>query len=190
MPALVPHDRDAMHASAKAWLRSHPNTPASDVHRIRRLVEPGARHAYSVLTMVASKARLGTMGGATPEPCCLCGEWTHAYCESCRLDDGAPFPLCTTCDGAKSVCPQCLAADRTWEVGQAEHAARLHGRDTVLEVNGYHNEIGEYIECRPPLQIDVEDLTHLAGPGGDGLIYAQEIFARVQAAMDARQGAQ
>ena len=99
MPALVPHDRDTMHASAKTWLRGHPNTMASEVHRIRRLVEPGARNAYSVLTMVAAKSRLGTLGGAVPEPCCLCGEGTHAYCESCRLEDGAPFPVCTTCDG-------------------------------------------------------------------------------------------
>ena len=105
MPALVPHDRDAMHAAAKTWLRGHPSTQASSVDRIRRLVEPGARHAYSVLTMVAARSRLGTLGGAIPEPCCLCGEWTHAYCESCRLDDGAPFPVCTTCDGAKAVCP-------------------------------------------------------------------------------------
>ena len=78
------------------------------------------------------------------------------------------------------------------EHGKLAKQNTLHvcmGVTQCLKVNGYHNEIGEYIECRPPLQIDVEDLTHLAGPGGDGLIYAQEIFARVQAAMDARQGA-
>ena len=58
-----------------------------------------------------------------------------------------------------------------------------------MEVNGYHNEFGDYVECRPPLHIDIEDLAHLAGPGGDGLIYAQEIFTRVQAAVEARDGA-
>ena len=103
----------------------------------RRVVEADARDAFAVLTMVAMKARLGVLGGCTPEPCTRCGEWTHAYCEACVLDLGPPKAMCTTCDAAHLVCPACQGQGRSWELGRAEHEARL-GRQDVLEVNGYH----------------------------------------------------
>ena len=181
MPALAPRDHEAMSTAARRWLRAHPGVPASRIDRIRRLVEPDACHAFSVLTMVAMRARLGVLAGCSPEPCTRCGEWTHSYCEACNLDLGPPKPICTTCDAAKVVCPACQGQGRSWEIGRAEHERRL-GREDILEVNGFHDATGAYVECRPPLQIDVHDLE----PGMDGIIYTQELMDRIQAAVDAR----
>ena len=182
MPALQPHDHAAMSAGARRWLREHPGIPAGRIDRIRRLVEPDACHAFSVLTMVAMKARLGSLGGCIPEPCNRCGEWTHAYCESCVLQAGPPKPICTTCDEARVVCAVCQGQGRSWEVGRAEHEERIGARRDLLEVNGYHDESGEYTQCDPPLQIDIHDLD----PGMDGIIYTQELMSRIQAAVEAR----
>ena len=181
MPALCPRDHEAMVAGARRWLRAHPGVPAGQIQRLRRLTEPDACHAFSILTMVAMKARLGSLGGCTPEPCTRCGEWTHAYCEACILDQGPPKAVCTSCDEAKVVCPTCQGQGRDWEMGRADHNARI-GIQDILEVNGYHTEAGDYVECRPPLQIDIQDLD----PGMDGIIYTQELMSRIQAAVDAR----
>ena len=183
MPALAPRDHEAMTAGARRWLQQHPGVPAGKIDRLRRLVEPDARSAFSALTMVAMRARLGVLGGCVPEPCNRCGEWTHAYCEACNLDLGPPRAMCTTCDAARLVCHVCQGQGRSWELGRAEHEARL-GRQDVLEVNGFHDEMGVYVECRPPLQIDIHDLE----PGMDGIIYTQELMDRIQFAVDARNG--
>ena len=182
MPALVPHDHEAMKDGARRWLKVHTDMPADDIDRLRRLTEEDAKHAFSMLTMVAMRSRLGSMGGAIPEPCVRCGYWTHGYCESCQLDLGPPRAICSTCDGARLVCPQCLSAGRHWEVGRKEHDARFPPHENVMEVNGFHDENGTYTECNPPLLIDVHDLQ----PEVDSLFYAQELMARIQNAVNAR----
>ena len=52
-----------MSAGARRWLLQHPSVPAGKIDRLRRLVEPDARDAFAVLTMVAMRARLGVLGG-------------------------------------------------------------------------------------------------------------------------------
>ena len=125
MPALVPQDRKVMSAAANDWPRQHPETQAVNLDRLRQLIEPGARHSYSILTMKSSRARSEAQGKATPEPCIRCGEWTHAYCESCIVDLGPPYPICSRCDEARLVCPICLANGRSWEGGRS-------GKDSVF----------------------------------------------------------
>ncbi len=182
MPALAPHDSSAMAVAAAEWLRRNPSVLVLQMDRPRRMADAGARATYSHLTKKVMQQRLGTLAGAVPEPCCHCGEWSHCFCEACNHEDGPPRAVCTTCDGARLVCTECMAKHRTWESANAERAARLGDLEHLMQVNGYNTEDGEYVTFDPPVMIDTRDLP----PGDDGMLSMELVWERIQQAADAR----
>ena len=51
------------------------------------------------------------------QPCELCGQWTHSWCEACSL---RPFnAVCALCDADHLVCRPCQRLRRSWEAARA-----------------------------------------------------------------------
>ena len=98
------------------------------------------------------------------QPCELCGQWAHSWCEACSL---RPFnAVCTLRDADPVVCRPCQRLGRPWE---AARAANTTPPDCV-ELSGYHDQTGRFVHVDPPLRIPPTDGWHPQRPpvGPDG----------------------
>ena len=129
MSALRPVVWSDWVALAKQHLRDHPRVDHRGVSVAARRGSAGARATYALLT--ASQHAAGRALGAAP--CQLCSEWTHSWCESC---DPPAWAICTECDAARLVCPECEAKGETWESGHSRQCNEEHHRGHRLHPGG------------------------------------------------------
>ena len=101
--ALAAYDWLVWKDRAASFLRAHPREVALQLTWGQRLVVPGAREAYAVVTY--EREAMGRSLGAAP--CNLCGCWTHSWCEACKTR--LPTAICSTCDAAKLLCQSCTS---------------------------------------------------------------------------------
>ena len=147
--ALANVDWAVWRQEAAEFLRAHPAVRVRDLTRDERLLLPGAREAWALLTHQAA-AHCRRYGG---QPCSLCGEWTCAFCEGCQRP-ALPQAVCTECDRVHLLCRPCIAAGKVYsEVARDEGEA-----EGFLEVTGYHDEAGTFITLDPPLRFPTENL--------------------------------
>ena len=103
------------------------------------------------------------------QPCKLCGQWTHSWCEACSL---RPFnAVCTLCDADHLVCRPCQRLGRSWEAARAANTT-----PPDVELSGYRDQTGRFVQVDPPLRIP------LAHVSTDGAIDAAQL-AQMAAAM-------
>ena len=150
MPAVVAADWRVVKQKWVAWKLSNPNCDPLDMPRGRRLWDRDAWAAYAW----ASRAPSGPMR-SLQQPCVACGSPTTGFCEACPTS-GDPYPLCQDCDRDKLVCVACMMAGRTFQSGQAAHAATSAGEQ--MEVNGITLEDGEFLRFREPLVIPAAEI--------------------------------
>ena len=145
-------DWDALKASAKEWVAACQGEVRAPT-LTECLADQRARafHAIRQRSQRRSDLQLGA------QPCEACGEITHSWCETCT---SRPWgPVCTVCDGAHRVCLVCRDLGLVWE------APREPSSD-VVEVFGYHNEEGHFVELEEPLRIpraqfDIIEASHI-----------------------------
>ncbi len=132
-------DWDELKTAARAWV-----TQCRGVVRVPTLeerLEQGAARAFWAIGQRASH-REGLRLGA--QPCERCGEITHSWCETCVIRPWGA--VCTVCDGAHRVCGICQDQGRVWEAVRGASAE-------VVEVFGYHNADGVFIELEEAMRI-------------------------------------
>ena len=113
MTALRQVAWEAWVAEAKVWLRLHPREDHRGVPREERQRSFPKRAAFALVT--AAENLPGRDLGA--QPCELCGQWTHSWCEACSL---RPFnAVCTQCDADHLICRPCQRLGRSWEAARA-----------------------------------------------------------------------
>ena len=165
MTALRPVAWEAWVAEAKVWLRLHPREDHRRVPREERQRSFPKRAAFALVT--AAENLPGRDLGA--QPCELCGQWTHSWCEACSL---RPFnAVCTLCDADHLVCRPCQRLGRSWE---AARAANTTPPDCV-ELSGYHDQTGRFVQADPPLRIPLADAST------DGTLDAAQLAQMVAA---------
>ena len=123
------------------------------VCRLQSGVSLCARAAFWVATAPASGS------GPSPEGCQSCGVATHGWCEGCysRVGYGGAFSaVCRDCDQQHIVCPDCVEAGVSWDIGHQRYEDQ-HGPedDQTLEVT--------IDEDRPPIRINIAELAASAG---------------------------
>ena len=147
MSALRPVVWSDWVALAKQHLRDHPRVDHRGVSVAARRGSAGARATYALLT--ASQHAAGRALGAAP--CQLCGEWTHSWCESC---DPPAWAICTECDAARLVCPECEAKGETWESGHS----RQCNEEGIIEVTGFTQGDGTFVRLQTPLKVPIAEV--------------------------------
>ena len=77
------------------------------------------------------------------QPCELCGQWTHSWCEACSL---RPFnAVCTQCDADHLICRPCQRLGRSWEAARAANTTP----PDCIELSGYHDQTGRFVQVEP-----------------------------------------
>ena len=148
MTALRPVACEAWVAEAKVWLRLRPHRGVPRAERHRSFPK---RAAFALVTAAENLPGTGRELGA--QPCELCGQWTHSWCEACTL---RPFnAVCTLCDADHLVCRPCQRLGRSWE---AAHAANTTPPDCI-ELSGYRDQAGRFVQVEPPLRIPLADVS-------------------------------
>ena len=122
MTALRPVAWEAWVAEGKVWLRLHPRGDQSGVPREERQRSFPKRAAFALVT--AAENLPGRDLGA--QPCELCGQWTHSWCEACSLRPFNAFLRPVRC---RSPCLSTMPA--SWAVmgsgpRREYHTARFH----------------------------------------------------------------
>ena len=92
--ALQPVEWGLWKQRAREFVELHPTVRGVDLTRGERLVTPGARETFAVVTH-RREAQVRALGG---QPCCRCGCWTACWCEGCSVQP--PVALCTERDKA------------------------------------------------------------------------------------------
>lgn len=148
MPALAPVDMVPLRELARTWIHHNPLASIQDLARARRIYDKGARAAFVVKAYQAKPA-------ARSEPCCLCGTYTFAYCETCPLysESCPPAPLCSECDEDKMVCQTCKSDHASWEQERLKHTAQ--GGEETIEIAGVTLDNGVFERFKAPLKIPV-----------------------------------
>lgn len=148
MPALAPVGMVPLRELARTWIQQNPLASIQDLARARRIYDKGARAAFVVKAYQAKPA-------AGSEPCCLCGTYTFAYCETCPLysESCPPAPLCSECDEDKMVCQTCKADHASWEQERMKHTAK--GGEETIEIAGVTLDNGVFERFKAPLKIPV-----------------------------------
>ena len=165
MTALRPVAWEAWVAEAKVWLRLHPREDHRGVPRDERQRSFPKRAAFALVT--AAENLPGRDLGA--QPCELCGQWTHSWCEACSLRPCNA--VCTQCDADHLICRPCQRLGRSWE---AARAANTMPPDCI-ELSGYHDQTGRFVQVDPPLRIPLADVSP------DGTLDAAQLAQMVAA---------
>eukprot|EP00435_Cladocopium_sp_Y103_P052832 s71_g16.t1 len=120
-------------------LSEHPGVVVTSLTRSERIVVPGAKEAFAVVTFKEAKG-VGEHGG---QPCVHCGEWTGCFCEGCP---DIPAAISTRCDQERLLCHTCVRAGRLY--------ADVARQDTAgfLEVTGFNDEHGNFARFEEPLR--------------------------------------
>ena len=119
--------------------------------------------------MSASGIRANSHTGSRAQPCELCGQWTHSWCEACSL---RPFnAVCTQCDADHLICRPCQRLGRSWEAARAANTTP----PDCIELSGYHDQTGRFVQVDPPLR------TPLADVSPDGTLDAAQLAQMVAA---------
>ena len=91
MTALRPVAWEAWVTEAKVWLRLHPREDHRGVTREERQRSFPKRAAFALVTAAENLPRRDV----GVQPCELCGQWTHSWCEACCLcGRSTPFAPC------------------------------------------------------------------------------------------------
>ena len=144
---LQPANWEQLKDKAKEWVALFPGAVGAPT-REERLFSEQARAWFAILQR--PRAQTALANGA--QPCVLCAQVTHCWCEACR---DRPFaPLCEECDESHLVCDQCDRQGLTWELGRARHDSE--NPDGGLEITGFHLDNGEWVELEVPLRLPVE----------------------------------
>ena len=150
MPAVVSADWRVLKQKWISWKAANPQCDPLALTRGRRLWDRDAWAAYAWATRSAS----GPMR-SLQQPCVACGYPTTGFCEACPSGE-VPYPMCPDCDRDHLVCVTCMMAGRTFQSGQAAHAATSAGEQ--MEVNGITLEDGEFLRFREPLVIPAAEI--------------------------------
>ena len=124
--SLLSHSRRAMRplaweawvAEAKVWLRLHPREDHRGVPREERQRSFPKRAAFALVT--AAENLPGRDLGA--QPCELCGQWTHSWCEACSQRRLHPVRCRSPCMSTMSASWAVVGSGPRCEY----HTARLH----------------------------------------------------------------
>lgn len=166
--ALKPVDWALVKAQARDFVVAHPAVRVLDLTRAERIVLPGARAAFAVVTH-NRETPVRELGAV---PCCRCGQWTACWCEGCVTHP--PTGLCTACDEDHLLCEECVAQGKLYLEVQRQEPA---DEDTYLEVSGY-NDGETFVPLTPPLRVKLEDVPVTA----DGAFDLEELVKRVRPA--------
>ena len=132
-------DWEELKTAARAWVvqcRGEVRVPT-----LAERLEQGAARAFWAIGQRASHREDLSLGA---QPCELCGEITHSWCETCVIRPWGP--VCTVCDGDHRVCGICKDQGKVWEAARGASAE-------VVEVFGYHNAEGIFVELEEPMRI-------------------------------------
>ena len=90
-------------------------------------------------------------------------QWTHSWCEACSLR--LFNAVCTLCDADHLVCRPCQRLGRSWEAARAANTTP----PDCIELNGYRDQTGRFVQVDPPLRIPLADVST------DGIIDAAQL---------------
>lgn len=129
------------------WQSEHPALDAKHLRWGERLMNRGARDAYTCAVMRKHEHWIKTVGA---RPCILCGEVTANWCEGCAMP--SPMALCSRCDGEGLLCHGCNSE------GKVHQEVKRDLKEDEAEVSGFHDEKGEFIIFDPPLKIQLQGI--------------------------------
>ncbi len=147
---------------AEDFLLRNPHVPVRELSWGERLVIPGAKEAWAVLSY-SDQTAVRSVGG---QPCGRCGNWTAAWCEGCGHPE--PVAICATCDHEHLLCERCTQVGRLWRDCQRDH------EDEAIEVSGFYDDQGQWVRLDPVLRIPMAEVP------GDGVFDMEFISSRIR----------
>ena len=144
--ALQPVEWGLWKQRAREFVELHPTVRGVDLTRGERLVTPGARETFAVVTH-RREAQVRALGG---QPCCRCGCWTACWCEGCSVQP--PVALCTERDKADK--DHLLCQDR---VAQNKLLAEVQ-HQTAPADKGAGGDGDRFVRIDPPIVVPLEQI--------------------------------
>ena len=136
---------------AKRWRKANPTRDPGSIPVEERREGLRCRAAFWCATKPAPRPGL-----PSAEACQACGEATHSWCEGCYARhhglETLPFAaICSACDRLHLVCPDCEAAQISWEQGHQVYETH-HGAEgeEVIEVAVSPSD--------PPVRLNLREL--------------------------------
>ena len=115
--------------------------PLEDQPREERQRSFPKRAAFALVT--AAENLPGRDLGA--QPCELCGQWTHSWCEACSQRRLHPVRCRSPCQ----------RLGRSWEAARAANTTP----PDCIELSGYHYQTGRFVQVDPLLRIPLADVS-------------------------------